>query len=302
MTTIGNARINEKGTATGGAAGDQTGKEVMLQAFYMPTAGYWEVIRPKSDTVATKIAAAMVTACNNDNIGYDWDTTKRQGVYKYGTSSTVKTYCDCSSLVCQCAREATGATIANFATGTEKSVLVNSGYFTYVGRYTNSNKITLYTGDVLLTSGHTAIVTSGTSRGAGGASSGTTSTTTSTTSSSSFGDTRYWGPKITKAMQKALGTTQDGIVSGQPMSNKKYLPNCETDSWKFVNGKASGSQMAKALQKKIGATADGYFGKGSVTALQKYLNKKIGAGLSVDGSMGPATVQAVCKGLEKGIF
>ena len=49
--------------------------------------------------------------------------------------------------------------------------------------------------------------------------------------------------------------------------------------------------MVRALQKFIGTTADGWFGKGSVMALQRFLNGK-GYNLKVDGSMGKATVMA----------
>ena len=49
--------------------------------------------------------------------------------------------------------------------------------------------------------------------------------------------------------------------------------------------------MIKPLQRHIGASADGYFGKGSVMALQRFLNGK-GYNLKVDGSMGKATVMA----------
>ena len=102
-----------------------------------------------------------------------------------------------------------------------------------------------------------------------------------------------WGIATTKATQKMFGTTQDGIVSGQPLGNKKYLANAYTGSWKFVSNykNKGGSAMVRALQKFIGATADGWFGKGSVMALQRFLNGK-GYNLKVDGSMGKATVMA----------
>lgn len=101
-----------------------------------------------------------------------------------------------------------------------------------------------------------------------------------------------WGVDTTKATQRVLKTTVDGIVSRQPKSNKKYLPNAYTGSWMFyVSNYKGGSAMVKALQKLIGTKADGWFGKNSVTALQKFLNKK-GYNLKVDGSMGPATVKA----------
>ena len=101
-----------------------------------------------------------------------------------------------------------------------------------------------------------------------------------------------WGQATTKALQKILGTKQDGIVSNQPTINRKYLYSASSTSWQFKKtGYRAGSNMIRALQKFIGAKTDGWFGKGSVMALQKFLNGK-GYKLSVDGSMGPATVKA----------
>lgn len=99
-----------------------------------------------------------------------------------------------------------------------------------------------------------------------------------------------WGKDTTLKTQKILGTYQDSIVSSQPMTNKKYLPNCYTESWKFTSGKATGSSMVKALQKLIGATPDGFFGKKSVIALQKFLKKKGYYNGRIDGSAGFGTV------------
>ena len=67
---IGSARIDENGKAHGGAAGDQTGKEVSTQAWYLSSKG-WRVFRAKNPGVAEKIAQAMEWACANHHIGYD---------------------------------------------------------------------------------------------------------------------------------------------------------------------------------------------------------------------------------------
>lgn len=103
-----------------------------------------------------------------------------------------------------------------------------------------------------------------------------------------------WGCDTTRATQRLLGTSVDGIVSRQPKSNKKYLSKAYTGSWMFyVSAKSykNGSAMVKALQKLIGAKADGWFGKESVKALQRFLNKH-GFKLTVDGYMGSVTVRA----------
>lgn len=100
-----------------------------------------------------------------------------------------------------------------------------------------------------------------------------------------------WGINTTKETQRFLKTIVDGIVSRQPTSNRKYLKNAFTDSWQFTSNYKGGSAMIKALQRLIGAAVDGYFGKESVKALQRFLNKH-GFNLKVDGFMGPDTVCA----------
>lgn len=99
-----------------------------------------------------------------------------------------------------------------------------------------------------------------------------------------------WGQATTKALQKILGTKQDGIVSNQPTINRKYLYSASSTSWQFKKtGYSVGSSVIRALQKLIGAKTDGWFGKNSVITLQRFLKVK------ADGSMGPATVRALQK-------
>ena len=52
---VGSARVDERGTYRGGKAGDQTGKEVSTQVFYMHKKG-WYLLRPKKVSVANGIA------------------------------------------------------------------------------------------------------------------------------------------------------------------------------------------------------------------------------------------------------
>ena len=104
---VGSARGDERGKATGGKVGDQTGKEVSTQNFYVHSKG-WYILRPKSVAHANKIAERMKAACDNDNIGYDQDN--RLGVVKLGIDTKTPTESDCSSLTRQCIREATSIT------------------------------------------------------------------------------------------------------------------------------------------------------------------------------------------------
>lgn len=118
-----------------------------------------------------------------------------------------------------------------------------------------------------------------------------------------LGNKNYWGQKFTREMQKQLGTTVDGIVSGQSKKDKAALPNADTGSWKFVDN-PGGSNMVAALQRKVGSTADRYMGKNTVKALQTWLVERgysVGAS-GIDGSMGPATCRAVGAALENGEF
>lgn len=153
---IGSARIDEKGNISGGAAGDQNGKEVAIQTFYIHKKG-WNICRAKSAAHATKLAMAMLTYCKDDNVGYD--QSNRLDILKY--KGTGKTECDCSSLVRKCIIDATGKDIGNFTTASEKKVLIESGLFDFIGKY-EEGKSELLTGDILVscTKGHTAIVTS----------------------------------------------------------------------------------------------------------------------------------------------
>lgn len=157
---VGSARIDENGRAYGGANGDQTGREVSTQPFYVHTKG-WDVIRAKSIVHANGLAERMLAACNNNNIGYN--QSNRLGVIKYGINTTTKTACDCSSLVRECVIEACGVDAGNFVTSTELAALQATGLFD-VFSYKNGD--TLYNGDILVTKtkGHTVIVVSGNPR------------------------------------------------------------------------------------------------------------------------------------------
>lgn len=100
------------------------------------------------------------------------------------------------------------------------------------------------------------------------------------------------GTASVKALQKWLGTTVDGVISGQAESNKKYMSACNNSAWQFTSHankseKPTGSQAIKALQKKLGVTADGIMGQVTIKALQKYLKVK------VDGYLGADTAKAL---------
>lgn len=104
-----------------------------------------------------------------------------------------------------------------------------------------------------------------------------------------------WGPATTRAVQKALCTYQDGIVSGQYYQDIGSSPGLHRSSWQLGT---CGSDMVAALQRKTGANPDRYFGRKSILALQKYL------GTTQDGviSMPSQAVMALQRRINQGKF
>ena len=165
---IGSARIDENGHAHGGQAGDQTGREVSTQEFYVSPKG-WIVARLKKADWANKCAKAMKTACGNNNIGYDQYQRYGLAPGKEDVDTKKKVETDCSALVRRCIYDATGKDVGDIRTITMESALKKSGLFEDLKQYKDG--MTLYTGDVLFTghlghpvSGHTVVVVSGKSR------------------------------------------------------------------------------------------------------------------------------------------
>ena len=171
---VGSARIDENGHAHGGKAGDQTGKEVSTQNWYLHSKG-WRVFRAKSPAVAEKIAQDMQWACDNKHIGYD--QYERNSLYKVAQAvgfncSKVTTNCetDCSALVRVCCAYAgiTGLP-SDFRTINEASMLLKTGAFVEMKgeKYTDSSAY-LKRGDILVTKtdGHTVVALSNGSKAA----------------------------------------------------------------------------------------------------------------------------------------
>lgn len=162
MVLFGSARINEYGKATGGKPGDQTGREVSTQSYYMSRKG-WIALRQNDPVVAVKLAEAMLEACNNNCIGYNQN--KRSGVITqlktFGSLRRigVNTDSDCSSLVRACVIQATGKDPGNFTTANEKQKLMAAGFREVPIKKESDCR----TGDILVTKtkGHTVIVVSG---------------------------------------------------------------------------------------------------------------------------------------------
>ena len=165
---IGSARIDENGKAHGGRAGDQTGKEVSTQNWYLNSKG-WRVYRAKNPAVAEKIAQCMERACANKAIGYD--QYQRNTLYKeaekYGFDTakvTTPVETDCSALVRVCCAFAGIVGLPEgFRTGNMPTNLSKTGAFTELtGSKYQEQSTYLGRGDILVTktSGHTVVVLS----------------------------------------------------------------------------------------------------------------------------------------------
>ena len=163
---IGSARIDENGKATGGAAGDQTGREVSTQNWYAHGKG-WVVLRARSADAREKIARCMQAACDNRHIGYDQyqrDTLYSEARrYDFDVSRVTKNVeTDCSALVRVCINFA-GIPVGSFNTSNEAAALMATGAF---DKYTDDNhckkSTNLLRGDILVTrtKGHTVVVLS----------------------------------------------------------------------------------------------------------------------------------------------
>ena len=141
--------------------GDQTGKEVSTQNFYLPSCGYWLGFKLKNKGLAIKLANAMNDACHNNNIGYSqpYRMTGRAAYIKAGSIKKMDLCCvDCSSLV-NLLLYSIDIILPNFNTATEPYVLRKSGLFDEVKVKKESD---CETGMILVTptKGHTVVVIS----------------------------------------------------------------------------------------------------------------------------------------------
>ena len=245
---IGSARIDEDGNTTGGAAGDQTGREVCTQSWYLHSKG-WVLLRPDA-AYAEAIAAAMEAICANEHIGYD--QSQRNTLYTQAKAAgwdiaAITTDCetDCSAAVrvcCACA----GITVSDFNTSTEAAKLTASGCFTqHTGSAYTESSANLLRGDILVTKtkGHTVVVLSNGANASAG--SGTEGFDVSTLSN------------IKK------GSTGEQVTSVQLLLNGKHGTGLEVDG---IAGTKTVAAI-KTCQKAHSLTQDGICGPKTWAAL-----------------------------------
>lgn len=127
-----------------------------------------------------------------------------------------------------------------------------------------------------------------------------------------LGDVRYWGQKFTRAIQKQLGTTVDGVISGQWLSNRSYFWASDGGVQWTKTGAGVGSDMVLALQRKVGCKIYPQFcgvqarqmNSGTIKRHQQWL---IEHGIScgpdgADGYHGPKTNRAVAEAIRRKLY
>lgn len=161
---IGNAVCDENGNARGGQPGNQTGKELRIQPWYLNKKG-WRVFRAKDSEIAKKIAWDCKAACENMAIGYN--QSKRNTLYNAAKpfdfdceKVTELCECDCSSLVRVCILYA-GIKINDFNTASAPTRIMNTGaFYEMEGEIYTDSPDYLCEGDILCTpvKGHICVV------------------------------------------------------------------------------------------------------------------------------------------------
>lgn len=261
---IGSARSDERGKATGGKAGDQTGREVMTQNWYLHSEG-WVCLRAKDPAKAALIAKAMKAACANNKIGYDQN--QNQTLYNLAKNvgfdpAKVTTACetDCARLVRVCVKYA-GIDAPDFYTASEVSALMSTGMFDKLteSKYTKVADY-LRAGDILVTKtkGHTVVVLTNGSKAdydGGGVA----------------GDSQnpYKAPKS--------GSVQKQGAKGESVYWLQWELRDSGDAYLKVDGQFGNytKNSVKAFQGRYGLVQDGEVGNKTRDAMRKYSNSPV---------------------------
>jgi peptidoglycan hydrolase-like protein with peptidoglycan-binding domain len=102
------------------------------------------------------------------------------------------------------------------------------------------------------------------------------------------------GPATIRRWQQVMGTTVDGVISGQVLPDSTFgRPALNPPS---ITYGGEGSQLIQAVQKKLGCAQDGLLGPLTIRAIQAHL------GVAQDAFFGPDTVKALQTRLNKNQF
>lgn len=308
--TIANCGQDERGLYSFGQAGDQTGREYYLRPWYN---GNWSDAWYHPDAnIRNAIADCAIAAANNNKIGYDQNERltfyyQLQAVGWYPERITKACEADCSSSTAACVAAAGYRCNNNklkainpaCTTWTIGAALAAAGFVKLTASKYLTSDLYLPKGTILnRSSGHVVVVTTD------GARSNTTlyegNKLTQSNSAPSYSGVLaidgYWGVLTTSALQRALHTPVDGIVSNQLAYYRAKNPGLDSNSWDWCDKIITGSEVIRALQKKIGASVDGIAGNETFSKLQSYL------GTPVDGCISSPSqcVQELQRRLNKG--
>lgn len=132
MIKIGHAVYDENGKSSGGKLGDQTGREIRTQEWYVSGNGWDYLLVCLDKALAEKAAAIMSAICSNNAYGYS-QTARWTGYNSIeangGNIAKGKGDFDCSSLVLSCYIFAGLNIPADGYTGNLRSKLVATGKF-----------------------------------------------------------------------------------------------------------------------------------------------------------------------------
>lgn len=254
---IAHASIDENGKISGGAAGDQTKKEVCIRTWYAKNWDY--VIRLKDPAMRDKAAKFMEQIAANDKIGYDQNQrntliTEAEKVNWDASKITKFCECDCSSSVsaaCIAAGVPKSAVYTTNActTRTLRPKLLATGLVEVFSSsdYTNSDSKALR-GDIYLKEGSHVIMCI---ENGPNSSKQTISTPTTATKSTPVASTST--PLKVDSNVKAIQTWLNTYYSAGLVVDGSYGPKTK-------------KALVKAVQKEFGVTADGEFGPKSKAA------------------------------------
>ena len=103
------------------------------------------------------------------------------------------------------------------------------------------------------------------------------------------------GPATVRKWQQVMGTTVDGIISGQLVPDLKTYWRPAIDS-SVVRYGGTGSELIRAVQQRLCCGTDGLLGPATIRAIQAHY------GLTQDASFGPATARALQHALNNNRF
>lgn len=313
---IAHSSIDENGKIAGGAAGDQTGREVCIRDWYAKNWDY--VIRFKDPAMREKCAKFMEDLAKNDNVGYDQNqrnTLIKEAEKVNWDASKIKVRCECD-----CSSAVTGASVS---AGVPKSAVYSTNACTTrtlrpklqatglvevysSAEYTDTDKNALR-GDIYLKEGSHVIVCI---ENGINSTKQTIHTPTSTPTSSSSKEPTLKVESNVRAIQTWLNTYYKGglVVDGAygPKTKKALVKAVQTEFGVTADGEFGPKSKAAAKTIKQGSKGiivtlwqcflvlnkynpngiDGVFGGGCDTATRKYQRD---AKLSADGQPGPNT-------------